>query len=617
MRWGRAALGLLGSVALVAAGGVAAWVWVGQADFAALAAERASAALGRSVQVGTLRVAPGRWLRIEASGLRLDNVDGGTRPAMATLERLAVEVEAVSLLRGPAVVRRLELDGLQVLLERGAGGVRNWRFGPLRPDGPAPPAVAAGSPRFPLLRDVRLRGSEVAFRTPEGTLLRVRLDDAALVADGVDAPVRLQVAGAYQDVPLTLHGDLDPTAVLRRAMPFGAKLHFGAQGSALDFDGTMLAPLDLDGASGALTLDAADGGPLLRMMGVRGAADPSLRLAGTLEHTGGNWAFTGGTGTLNGDEVQAASLTLQEGDGGKPDRVQADVAFTRLDLNELLGSGPHGKRSSADIPLRVDPAPDTLVDLHLTADVLDYGEMEAQDAVFSGALEAGRAVVRELALTYLGARAQASGRVVGAESGAQVSAELLVGGADVRRLRRALGFGAIPVQGRLSAQIEAQASGATLNAAVRSARVSAVVALAGGSIAREVVEMASTDVRLLFRSARGSSQVGCMLAALDMRGGVGTLSPLRVRSADGTIAGYGRFDLHRRVLDLSIGSEAGTTSSYALDIPVRVSGTFAKPDVRPARWSGPGRAALASMDAVAQLPPVLQAVARRSGCSRR
>jgi len=71
------------------------------------------------------------------------------------------------------------------------------------------------------------------------------------------------------------------------------------------------------------------------------------------------------------------------------------------------------------------------------------------------------------------------------------------------------------------------------------------------------------------------------------------------------------------VLDLSIGSEAGTTSSYALDIPVRVSGTFAKPDVRPARWSGPGRAALASMDAVAQLPPVLQAVARRSGCSRR
>ncbi len=617
MRWGRAALGLLGSVALVAAAGAAAWVWVGQADFAALAAGRASAALERPVQVGTLRVAPGRWLRVEASGVRLDNVDGGTRPAMATLERLAVEVEALSLLRGPAVVRRLELDGLQVLLERGAGSVRNWRFGPPRPDGPAPPVAAVGRPGFPLLRDARLRGSEVAFRISGGTLLRVRLDNAALAMDGVDAPVRLQAAGAYQDVPLTLHGDLDPVAALRRAVPFGAKLRFEAQGSTLGFDGTMLAPLDVDGASGALTLDAADAGPLLRMMGVRDGADPSLHLAGTLEHTGNDWAFTGGTGTLNGGEVQAASLAMQEGSGGKPDQVQADLAFARLNLNELLGSGPRGRRSGADIPLRVDPAPDTLVDLHVTADMLDYAEMEAQDAVFSGALEPGRAVVRELALTYLGARAQASGRVVGAGPGAQASAELLVGGADVQRLGRALGFGAMPVQGRLSAQVEAQASGATLNAAVRSARVSAVVALAGGSIAREVLEMASTDVRLLFRSARGNSRVSCMLAAVDMRGGVGTLSPLRVRSADGTIAGYGRFDLHRRVLDLSIGSEAPTTSGYALDIPVRVSGAFAKPDVRPARWSEAGRAALASMDALSQLPPGLQAVARRSGCSRR
>jgi len=196
MRWGWAAWGLLGLVALVAAAGAAAWVWMGQADFAALAAGRASAALGRPVQVGTLRVTPGRWLRVEASGVRLDNVDGGTRPAMATLERLTAEVEALFLLRGPAAVRRLELDGLQVLLERGAGGVRNWRFGLPRPDGPAPPVAAVGRPSFPLLRDARLRGSKVAFRTSGGTLLRVRLDDAALAMDGVDAPVRLQVAGA-------------------------------------------------------------------------------------------------------------------------------------------------------------------------------------------------------------------------------------------------------------------------------------------------------------------------------------------------------------------------------------------------------------------------------------
>ena len=460
MRWGRVALGLLGSVAVVAAAGAGAWVWVGRADFAALAAGRASAALGRPVQVGTLRVTPGRWLRIEAADAKLDNVEGGTRPAMVEVGRLTAEVEAWSLLHGPIVVRRLDVDGLRVLLERGSGGVRNWRFGPPRPDAPAADAVPKAPdarPGFPLLQDIRLRGSEVVFRTSGGTPLRTRLDEASLMTDAADAPVRLQVTGAYQDVPVTLRGDLDPTAALRQGKLFGAKLHFAVQGGTLDFDGTMLAPMDVDGASGALTLDAADAGPMLRMAGVKGSADPALRLAGTLERSGGDWSLTGGTGALNGSEVQAASLHLVEGDGGKPDRVEADLAFARLDLNELLGSGQRGRRTGADILLRVDPDPDTLVELHLTADALEYGDVLLEDAEVSAALEPGRVSVRQLALTYLGARAEASGRIVNAGSGAQASAELLVGGADVQRLRRALGFGAVPVQGRLSAQAEAQA----------------------------------------------------------------------------------------------------------------------------------------------------------------
>ncbi len=220
-------------------------------------------------------------------------------------------------------------------------------------------------------------------------------------------------------------------------------------------------------------------------------------------------------------------------------------------------------------------------------------------------------------MTYAGARAEASGAVEAAGRGGRVSLNLSVNNADVQELRRLLGSGPVPLLGRLEIQGAAQADGATLNAAVRAADVSAVIEMAGrGSIAREVIEMASTDVRLLFRRARGMTPVSCLLGVLTMRGGVGTVEPLRVRAAEGTVAGSGTFDLYRRRIDMTIGSEAKSTGAFALDVPVRISGSLADPSVRPAQWSAAGRARLAAGDATAALPPGLRQTAQRSPCSR-
>ncbi len=70
----------------------------------------------------------------------------------------------------------------------------------------------------------------------------------------------------------------------------------------------------------------------------------------------------------------------------------------------------------------------------------------------------------------------------------------------------------------------------------------------------------------------------------------------------------------RERLDLTVSRESDTTGALALDVPVRVSGSFASPSVAPARWSAEGRAALASGPALRRLPPALREVARRSPC---
>lgn len=602
----------LGSVALLAAAGVAALLVVGRVDWGPWAARRASAALGRGVSFGALHVAPGRWIAVDLRDVRIDNLPGGTRPALATLDRLTAEVDLLSLLRGPATVRSLRIDGLSVLLERLADRTKNWRFGPETPH-PGPPDRSW----VPTLLDVQVRRSEVVFRTSSGAALVTKLDDVAIRTASADQPVQLTVDGAYHAVPIQLKAELQPIAVLRNAsVPYGTALHFTTGDTTLDFKGTMTAPFDVDGARGVLSLSAPTPGPLLAIAGASSDVDASLSLSGPFEHEGDLWLLQEATGALNDGAVSAATLRLHEGGEGRPDEVSVEAAFDRLDLGKLLGAGRGGGQPDADVPLAINRSPDTLLDVRLAARQVGYGGVTATDARLAAALTPGR-LASDLSLTYDGAQAKASGAVEAAGGGGRVSAELSVANADVQAVRRLLGSGPVPLLGRLEAQAAVRSEGVTLNAATRAANGSALVAMAGnGSIAREVIEMASTDVRLLFRRARGMVPMSCLLGVLTVRNGVGTLAPLRVRAAEGTIAGSGTFDLARRRIDMTIGSEAKSTGAFALDIPVRISGSLADPTVRPTRWSAAGRAELAAGSATAALPPGLRQAAQRNPCSR-
>src|SRR5689334_9966450 len=73
-------LGLAALLAAVVVLAVSGLLLLGRLDLGAFAAARASVALGRAVTLRSLQVTPGRWLRLELSGLRIDNIAGGSRP---------------------------------------------------------------------------------------------------------------------------------------------------------------------------------------------------------------------------------------------------------------------------------------------------------------------------------------------------------------------------------------------------------------------------------------------------------------------------------------------------------------------------------------------------------
>ena len=584
-------------------------------DLGPLAAGRLTTSLARRVSIGSLHVTPGRWLHVELRDFQLDNLPGGTQAVMTTVTTASAEIEAISVLYGPLVVRKLTVDGLQILLEQTSDDRKNWKFGVAAQTAPRP----SDRSRLPTLFDAQVTG-DVVFRTSSGRPLATHVDRFQLHTEATDKPVRLDGIGSYNGIPIRLEADLASLNALRdAAMPYPARISATSGDTALHFQGTMTEPLDVDGAKGQLELVAPTATAILQITGASGDFHASLRLVGPFEHDGPLWHVSQAVGTLNEDTITAADVKLVEGPRGKSDDLTVDLAFDRLDANALLAAKKKGSIAGADVPLTVDRAPDMLIAAKVAAHELTYAGIHGSDMTFSGSLEPGRIVVDVLSLDYLGAPFRASGQIDAVpgpadSDGGRVTANVDITHMDVQALRQLLAAGDLPLLGRIDGRVLVEATGATLNEAARKARLSAVFVMDSGSISRQLIELASTDARTILRKAAGMSPISCLVGVVDIRGGIGTISPLRIRSADGTITGRGSFDIYRHQIDITVASEARTTNLFALDVPIRVTGLFASPTIRPATLSAAGRAQLSAGDNISQLLPGLQPFARRSPC---
>jgi uncharacterized protein involved in outer membrane biogenesis len=261
---------------VLAVAGLAALTMAGPFDLAPIAARHMARSLGRPVAIETMRVHFGAAVRVELRGLVFDNVDGGSQPRMLEVGRIDAETTPWSLIlwalpRHALTVRHLSVEGVRLLLERGAGDRPNWRFGD---SGPSKSDRRGG---FPALLDARIRDAEIDVRPSSGHTLRVRLDEAGIAAGGVGQPISLAGTGAYNATPIALTATLRSFNELHdAALPFGMELHFSSGETTLGFVGTMTDPLNVDGADGRLALNAPTWDRVLAIAGIGEWAGRSL-----------------------------------------------------------------------------------------------------------------------------------------------------------------------------------------------------------------------------------------------------------------------------------------------------------------------------------------------------
>ena len=603
---------------LLMAAGVGAFFFVKNGDFGSFVAQRISEKLGRKVEITSLRISPGRWIGVELRDVTLANLESGSHADMLSLRNLQAEIDSWSLLfAATPLVRSLVVEGVTLRLEK-LHGHKNWHFGERSP---APSGVNPPDYRgVPTILDFQMKDSEIIIRTTSGNFLRTRIDQAQVTSEAANTPVRMNVRGSYNGLAATLTGDLDSFDALRRApQPFPVRLHLNSGHTSMNFQGTMTDPLNFEGVAGELRLHAPTPDVFGALAGEAISLNLDIELTGKFEHANNDWKLSDISGKINHEAFKGAILHLVEGDHGKPDHIRVDLAFTRLNLNRIIAGtpSPGGAEKYADIALALDPKQDPVVDARFTVQELTYAKIRVTNSRFVGVLAANKVDISELSLSAFGAQITAHAHAQAIPTGTRITADVAMHNADIDALGRGFGVTAMPLNGRINGRLAVSAEGRTLNTAAHQARVSAVISMLGGSVEKRVIELGSTDIRAAFRRADGNAPLNCLLGVLDMRAGVGQIAPLRIRAETGTIAGSGRFDINNHTMDLLVGSQEDTTSSFALDVPVRIHGRFDDPDLEPARWSSQGRAQMAAADNIAPLPPALRGFANQNPCLRR
>ncbi|HVR66274.1 MAG TPA: AsmA family protein, partial [Verrucomicrobiae bacterium] len=603
--WG---LGLLGAVALLLAGAVLLLVTV---DLRPWIEEYGSSSFERPMTIGTLRIGWGDPLSLELRDLRLANAAWGSSAEMVRIESVTAEIDPWSLFGGPIRFEKLEVIKPVIVLERDANGLGNWKIGKIVSSSER----SASRSQFPTLIELTLRGGNVSFRTTSGNWLRVALDDLEIRSGGADRPLTITLDGAYNDLQAKLTADAQSFDALRdTSRPYGIDFSIASASTSIEFKGTLQDPLGFDGVLGSLAIDAKKLDGLLRIFGAESGIDPPVHFAGDLQRQEDHWQLSAVQGELGGSAF-SGGLVLDEAPRGQPDDVGFDLAFPKLDLDPLM-KGADGADSVKiadwrNLSLRVEEKRGTNIAWHIAARLLKYGKMRVLDVDTHGRLASGAIALEQLKFALAGGSVDVSGSVKNAANGGHMAMVATLAGIDAAQLAGIAGGEAGQISGRLDGGLTLDMTGNTVKSALKMGNGHIVLAVTEAHIARDLIERISTDLRTLFRTQEDMVQLTCLLGIVDLQNGIGAIWPLRLRTSDGTIVGKGQVDFLAQRLDLIIQSVAASTSFFALDVPVEISGEFRDLHVLPGAASAeaPG-----DIDPLHGLPRHLRRLAERNAC---
>jgi AsmA family protein len=573
--------------ALAAAAAVAIYATLSSLEFEELrgiAETQVRQATGRDLKIaGAIDLQISLNPAISLEDVSFANASWGSRPAMATVKRLELEVALLPLLLGDVRIRRLVLVEPDILLETDSEGRGNWLFGDKPSEGEAGEGSSGDLPSF---AEIAVRDARAVFRDGKtGRTVRLHLSGLQASAASRASPLEIAITGAANDTAFKVEGTLGSPDTFAADGAFPLKLAGEIAGVRLEVEGQIEAPLtrqvlDLSvSVKGANLADVSDlvNAPLPEM--------GPFSVSAQVRREGGEIAMTGLAVNVGGSDL-AGNLRVSLA-GARPS-VNGKLTAGTIDLADFLPPDDGVEVSSEyvflETPLPVEALAAVDGDISLSAGVLRArGGLELTDVDVRAALKGGLLAIEPLSAKLSGGTVSGMLRLDGRQTPPNFALRLDAGDVDYGQLLADMNI-AEGIAGSLGATVDVRGAGASPRAIATSLNGRVEVIGGEGRIDSKLLGAADTGVLDMFSrwgDAEKDLQLNCAVVRLPVQEGVAASEAILLDTGTVTVGGEGRMDLRDETLDFRVTPQAKQASLLSLAVPFRIAGTLRQPEIGP------------------------------------
>lgn len=604
----------------------------------------ASARLQREVVIaGDLRVHPWSFSpKAEAYGLRIGQ-PGWAKAVdpragqMAEVQRVAVQIKILPLLRGQVILPFVAIDKPVVRLLRDKTGRANWSFGAPREN--APPLKLPAVQRF-VINDGQLRVDD-----RKGGALFVGTVSARERAGETGGRFVMEGKGSLNGAGFLARVTGGPLLNITpsKPYPFDALVQAGA--TRIAAEGAITRPFDLGRFETQLSVSGADLNRLHDLTGLTLPNTPPYRIAGHLVRKGDRFDFERLSGRIGDSDIRG---DLFVSTGRERPYLEAELRSRRLDfddLGSLFGAAPAtGRGETASAGQKVEAAQSDAVQRLLPDATLQVERVRAMDAKVTYradavnapnlplrkvsldlTLDKGVLTMDPIAFTFSRGDLRGKVRLDARPATPKTDVDLRLLNARIEDFIPIKSDGKPAIEGAVMARAKLTGVGDSVHRAASTADGSVTLVAPRGQIRQAFAELlgvnASKGLILLLSKSDKETPVRCAVADFDVKNGVMTTNTLVADTGVVLAKGRGTVDLRTERLDFRIEGDSKKPRLVRLFIPITIKGPIMAPkpglDVSKTVGQGGVAAALGSIvnPLAALLPFVTGGEAKDADCA--
>lgn len=593
-----AAIGVL-VIALVIAG-VAVLKSMDFNEYRTLIAEQVKSATGRDLVIkGDLDLQISLSPSVAVEGVTFANAEWGSSPEMMSLENFAAEVELMPLLSGDVQVKRIVLQGVNVLLETNSAGEPNWEFAAADGAADTEAPASGGGTKVPVVHSVQVRDVTLTYKDGvTGVSHDVALAMLELTSDGATSPMNLLLETVYNKEAFKIAGTLGSIDALSGNKVFPLKLDISALGAKIGLDGTVNEPRSAKGLNLGFSVASDDIAALaargMALAGIDGGAPLPAKpfsVTGALRDGENAWAVDGLALKIGGSDITG---NLGVALGGTRPNINADLSSTLFDLADVTvddqgaATTTTAEASTTSDDGRVFPNDPLVLDglKSVDAEITFKGAtVNAKGITFGDvgvdlALKNGRLVVSPFGLTFGDGRIGGDLTLDGSSSPAKLSMAVDGKQIDYGKVLKEMA-GEETLRGKLDMKVQVRGSGASVRSLMAGLDGKLRVQSENGYIDSGALAFVTGPLMALFEG-EDAKTLRCAVVDFDIVKGQATSKAIVVETGGLSIVGEGVIDLAEEKPALHFDPRAKNASfASAAEIGIVVGGTLKEPSIGP------------------------------------